>query len=235
MRKLFTIGFLAALGLAGSVQAALQDGTYEVSAKGNNGPVVFSVEIQGQAIKSIKVVRGEETPGLGVEAIAMISKEIIARQTTAIDAVSGATNSSRAVTAAVEAALQKAGGTAADLKKTHQTDAALPTNNSTDVLVVGAGGAGMGAAIAAKEAGAKVLLIEKLPLVGGTTLLASTAFNAGGSKVQMSSAKPYTAADYYAKLEKGARGQELANVKQLADLSAPLRIGLSAWVRTYPA
>lgn len=81
MRKLFTtIGFLAALGLAGSVQAALQDGTYEVSAKGNNGPVVFSVEIQGRAIKSIKVVRGEETPGLGVEAIAMISKEIIARQ-----------------------------------------------------------------------------------------------------------------------------------------------------------
>ena len=76
MRKLFTIGFLAALGLAGSVQAALQDGTYEVSAKGNNGPVVFSVEIQGQAIKSIKVVRGEETPGLGVEAIAMISREI---------------------------------------------------------------------------------------------------------------------------------------------------------------
>ena len=160
MRKLFTIGFLAVLGLAGSVQAALQDGTYEVSAKGNNGPVVFSVEIQGQAIKSIKVVRGEETPGLGVEAIAMISKEIIARQTTAVDAVSGATNSSRAVTAAVEAALQKAGGTVADLKKTHQTDAALPTNNSTDVLVVGAGGAGMGAAIAAKEAGAKVLLIE---------------------------------------------------------------------------
>ncbi|WP_279016493.1 FAD-binding protein [Sutterella wadsworthensis] len=221
MRKLFTIGFLAVLGLAGSVQAALQDGTYEVSAKGNNGPVVFSVEIQGQAIKSIKVVRGEETPGLGVEAIAMISKEIIARQTTAVDAVSGATNSSRAVTAAVEAALQKAGGTVADLKKTHQTDAALPTNNSTDVLVVGAGGAGMGAAIAAKEAGAKVLLIEKLPLVGGTTLLASTAFNAGGSKVQMSSAKPYTAADYFAKLEKGARGQELANVKQLADLSGP--------------
>ena len=221
MRKLFTIGFLAALGLAGSVQAALQDGNYEVSAKGNNGPVVFSVEIQGQAIKSIKVVRGEETPGLGVEAIAMIYKEIIARQTTAVDAVSGATNSSRAVTAAVEAALQKAGGTAADLKKAHQTDAALPINNSTDVLVVGAGGAGMGAAIAAKEAGAKVLLIEKLPLVGGTTVLASTAFNAGGSKVQMSSAKPYTAADYYAKLEKGARGQELANVKQLADLSGP--------------
>lgn len=39
--------------------------------------------------------------------------------------------------------------------------------------------------------------------------------------MQMSSAKPYTAADYYTKLEKGARGQELANVKQLADLSGP--------------
>ena len=133
MRKLFTIGFLAALGLAGSVQAALQDGTYEVSAKAITDPLSSRLKSKGRRLNPSKVVRGEETPGLGVEAIAMISKEIIARQTTAIDAVSGATNSSRAVTAAVEAALQNAGGTAADLKKTHQTDAALPTNNSTDV------------------------------------------------------------------------------------------------------
>ncbi|MCI5851683.1 MAG: FAD-dependent oxidoreductase [Sutterellaceae bacterium] len=91
----------------------------------------------------------------------------------------------------------------------------------TDVVIVGAGGAGMSAAIEAREAGAKVVLLEKLPFAGGSTLLASTAFNAGGSAIQMKMAKPYTADDYYRKLLKGAKGKELENVRQLVDLSGP--------------
>ena len=67
----------------------------------------------------------------------------------------------------------------------------------------------MGAAIAAKEAGAKVLLIEKLPLVGGTSFWLQRPLTPAGPKLQMSSAKPYTAADYFAKLEKGARVRNL--------------------------
>ena len=64
---------------------------------------------------------------------------------------------------------------------------ALAQNLSTDILVVGAGGAGMAAAIEAHEGSggkAKVVILEKLPFVGGTTLLASTAYNAGGSKLR---------------------------------------------------
>lgn len=63
-------------------------------------------------MKSIRVVKSEETPGLGDAAIEMIVKEIIARQTTAVDAVTGATNSSNAVKKAVEEALKRAGGVA---------------------------------------------------------------------------------------------------------------------------
>lgn len=100
------------------------------------------------------------------------------------------------------------------------TAGAAPSN-TTDVLVVGSGGAGMGAAIAAREAGADVIMIEKLAMVGGTTLLSSTAFNAGGSQVQMAMEKPYTADDYFKKLEAGANGKELENLRQLADASGP--------------
>jgi len=92
---------------------------------------------------------------------------------------------------------------------------------STDVVIVGAGGAGMAAAIEARTANANVILLEKLAFPGGSTLLASTAFNAGGSSVQKKMDKVYTADDYYRKLEKGAKGQELENVRQLADLSGP--------------
>lgn len=99
--------------------------------------------------------------------------------------------------------------------------AALPSNNTTDVLVIGSGGAGLAASIAAREAGAGVILLEKLGIVGGTTLLSSTAFNAGGSKVQLAMEKPYTADDYFQKLEKGSGGRDLDNLRQLADLSGP--------------
>ena len=97
---------------------------------------------------------------------------------------------------------------------------ALAQNLSTDILVVGAGGAGMAAAIEAHEGSggkAKVVILEKLPFVGGTTLLASTAYNAGGSKLQ----PDYSADDYAQKLLKGfpkADEHDRANIRQLADL-----------------
>lgn len=203
--------------------AALADGAYEVEVKGNNGPVRFEVRISDGAIAAIDIKKSSETPGLGREAIQALSRAIVAHQSLDVDVVSGATNSSLALKKAVAQALELAGGSAADLvsKDSAHNKVALPADISTDVLVIGAGGAGMSAAIAAKEAGANVLLIEKLSNVGGTTLLSSTAYNAGGSSVQMAMENPYTADDYYAKLKKGARGQELDNLRQLTDLSGP--------------
>ena len=49
---------------------------------------------------------------------------------------------------------------------------------SVDLLVIGSGGAGLTAAVAAKEAGVKnVLVIEKLAFIGGNTMIASGLFN----------------------------------------------------------
>ena len=204
-----------------SSYAALADGTYAGEAKGNNGPIALAVTIEGQQIRKIELTKSNETPGLGTEAIRVLSDEIIAQQSLGVDAVTGATNSSEALKSAIRQALKAAGGTEADLAKSQSPvpDKAAPSDVSTDIVVVGAGGAGMTAAIAAKEHGAEVILLEKLPVVGGTTLLASTALNAGGSSVQMAMPKPYTRDDYLKKLEAGAGGKDLVNVRQLADLS----------------
>lgn len=54
----------------------------------------------------------------------------------------------------------------------------------TDVVVVGSGGAGLAAALEAKEAGHDVIIVEKMPMVGGNTLRATGGLNAAGTSVQ---------------------------------------------------
>ena len=47
-----------------------------------------------------------------------------------------------------------------------------------DIIVVGAGGAGMAATVGAVDQGAKVLLLEKMPVAGGNTCFAEGGMNA---------------------------------------------------------
>lgn len=54
-----------------------------------------------------------------------------------------------------------------------------------DVVVIGSGGAGLSAAIMAKEAGASVVVLEKMPYLGGNTNFASGGMNAAGTKQQL--------------------------------------------------
>lgn len=53
---------------------------------------------------------------------------------------------------------------------------------SADVVVVGGGGAGLAAAVSAAENGASVILIEKMPFLGGNTTLSTGVIYAGGAK-----------------------------------------------------
>lgn len=190
------------LCFAVQANAALKDGTYETSTMGNNGPVVLKTTIQNGKIVSISTVKSDETPLLGAGAIEKLTKTIVANQTVELDAVSGASNSSRAVLEGVKTALKMAGGSEKDLQNVRQNkpDAAVLKDASTDVLVIGAGGAGMCAAISATDSGAKVILIEKQANVGGTTLFSTTSVTSGGSSLQMKMDKPFTADDFIKKL-----------------------------------
>jgi fumarate reductase flavoprotein subunit len=57
-------------------------------------------------------------------------------------------------------------------------------NTKADVVVIGGGGAGYSAAITAHDAGAKVIVLEKMPITGGNTQIASGGMNAAGTKHQ---------------------------------------------------
>lgn len=169
--------------------ASYKPGTYPGSGKGMFGEIGVNVTVDANSIKSITFTKLDETPGLGDAAAQQVAAGIVKGQTLAVDAVSGATYSSKATLEAVKAALTLAGANTQALGKkaapvTTEKKASDPSDVYTDVVVVGAGGAGLTSAITARNKGANVILLEKMAIVGGNTLRASGGINAAGTKQQ---------------------------------------------------
>ena len=113
-------------------------------------------------------------------------EELVALSSTDVDLISGATFSAKGFIDAVNDAAKKAGVTLAKTDKKALKKAAreLPKTSNYDVVVIGAGGAGFSAAITARNAGANVVLLEKMPAVGGNSLISGAEMNVAKNWVQ---------------------------------------------------
>ena len=161
-------------------------GVYVATAQGFGGDIVAEVTVADGKITDLKVTGDKETEGLGSVAVEKLPGKILAAQSLDVDGISGATVSSKAILKAVTDALAQAGIAPEDLVPA-AGDAAVTKTEETkdvDVVIVGAGGAGMSAAITAQQAGKTVLVLEKMPYVGGNTTKASGGMNAAGTKKQ---------------------------------------------------
>ena len=163
-------------------------GTYTGSAPGMKGEVSVEVTFSEDAIQEVKVVSQQETYGVG-QGMTMTPVEtlpglIVEHQSLAIDTLTGATITSNAILNAVSKAVEAAGGDVAALKavevKAENQDEVL----DADVVIVGAGAAGLSAAIEAANAGAKVVVLEKQAIPGGATTLSGGKLLAAGTKYQ---------------------------------------------------
>ncbi len=161
----------------------LKDGTYVVnSEKGYNQTKALDVTVEIKDAKITKIdVKNEETESIGGLAIENLVKQIIARQSIDLDVISGATLSSNALLSSVKLALDKAGG--ANLLKSVSSEVEVKNLNS-DVVVVGAGGAGLVAAINLKLAGKDVIVLEKGQIPGGNSAKATGGMNAAKTNYQ---------------------------------------------------
>ena len=181
--------FLASLLLVSSIGGTamaegMTAGTYEATAQGFHGDVKLSVTVDADAITAIDVVEQSETEGIGAAALPKLVEEVLANQTIGVDSVAGATVTSTAFKAAMEDALTQAG---ADMDKMTAPVAASEleaVEMDADVVVVGAGAAGLSAALKTAQDGHSVILLEKMGVIGGASAMAGSGTMATGSKWQ---------------------------------------------------
>ena len=160
-------------------------GDFTGTAKGFGGDVSVTLTLTDGAITGCTAEGKDETQGVGSEAIAKMPGEIAESGSIAVDGVSGATVTSTAIKEAAAAALTAAGLNPDDYKTAVEKDAAAEDSTvDADVVVVGAGGAGMTAAITAAAEGKSVVILESQSMVGGNSVRATGGMNAGKTVYQ---------------------------------------------------
>ena len=160
-------------------------GDFTATAKGFGGDVSVTLTLTDGAITGCTAEGKEETQGVGSEAIAKMPGEIAESGSIAVDGVSGATITSTAIKEAAAAALTAAGLNPDDYKIAVENNATAEDSTvDADVVVVGAGGAGMTAAITAAAEGKTVVILESQSMVGGNSVRATGGMNAGKTVYQ---------------------------------------------------
>ena len=160
-------------------------GDFTGTAKGFGGDVSVTLTLTDSAITGCTAEGKDETEGVGSQAIAKMPGAIAENGSIAVDGVSGATITSTAIKEAAAAALTAAGLNPDDYKTAVENDASAEDSTvDADVVVVGAGGAGMTAAITAAAEGKSVVILESQSMVGGNSVRATGGMNAGKTVYQ---------------------------------------------------
>ena len=179
--KTLVFAVVSALALAfigcNSKSASLTDGTYRGTSEGRNGPIVVEITVAEGKVAAAKVVEEQETD-FAKPAEEKILAQFVSNggKISGLDSVSGATITSKAVSEALKAAVNEAQGKVEKVAKAKDT--------SCDIVIIGAGGAGLSAATEAASKGKKVIVLEKMGACGGNTISATGGLNASETSIQ---------------------------------------------------
>lgn len=209
-------------------------GTYVGEAKGYRGDFKAEVTVSKDKIEKINVVENGDTPILSDAAVRKVSENIIKYQSLRVDGAAGATSSSRAVERAVKNALKNSGADMKALNKRPKIEKVAQLKKeivNEDVVVIGAGGAGLVAAIEAKLNGAQnVAVLEKMAFAGGNTLISGGEYAAPNNWIQEKEGIKDSPDTFYNDILKGGDNEgDPKLVRVLADNA----LDGAKWLRDY--
>ncbi len=154
----------ASSGTSSSDEEKYTPGTYTATEKGMGGDVTVEITFDSNKITEVKITGDDETPGIGTLAIEQLPDVILEAQSADVDVISSATVTSTAILNATATCIVQATGTSEE-----SSDDAL-TDETADVIVIGAGGAGLSAAASAGQNGSSVIVLEANGIIGGSTI-----------------------------------------------------------------
>ena len=161
-------------------------GTYTETATGFGGEVSVTTTVSENKIEDVQITGDHETENIGTFAVQMLGERILAAQSPNVDALTGATVTSNAILGAFKKTLTDAGADMSAFAAAEDEGKALKKYEelTTDIVIIGAGGAGMTAAINATQEGKDVILLEMMPYAGGNTTKATGGMNAAETHYQ---------------------------------------------------
>ena len=237
----FAVMLLGASALAEAAEAPAENlftpGTYTAEAQGIFAVVKVQVTVSENRITGVLIDSTGETPELGGMAAGKLSAAILQAQTPNVDTISGATITSNAIIQAVTEALTAAGAdiSVLDANRKDVGGEDKPKEDKTvdtDIVIIGAGGAGMTAAIMVHQAGKNFVLLEKMPYAGGNTTKATGGMNAAETHYQKEQGIEDSTALFAADTMKGGHAlNDPALVAVMANQSA----GAIDWLDTIGA
>lgn len=179
MKKLTSISLALSFALLVSPAIQAKDGVYTASEVGRNGEIKVQVTVKDNKIADVKVLDWSETHPVADLTKTELIPSIVDNQTVNVNNVAGATLSSFAIKAAVRDCLKQAGLDVKAFSKVLPKPAMSTEKKveNADVVIIGAGGAGLSAAVTAAKNGKKVILIEKNGFAGGNTSVSGGCFN----------------------------------------------------------
>lgn len=231
-KKILSLMFCAALTVS-IFGAEFKGGTYVGEAKGYRGEIKVEVKTSKNKIEEVKVVKNTDTPIISDAAAKKVPEQIVKYQSLRLDGVSGATGTSRALTSAVRNALKNSGADLKELNKKPviESKKLVKETQKKDVVVIGAGGAGLIAAIEAKNNGAQnVIVLEKMAFAGGNTLISGGEYAAPNNWVQVKKGLKDSNDTFYNDILKG--GDNEGNPK-LVRVLADNALNGAEWLKDY--
>ena len=187
MKKILLAVAMVVVVAAGLLVYTASNGTTSVgTAKGFGGDVTVTLTLADGKITGCTAEGKDETEGVGSTAIDQLPGAIAESGSIAVDGVAGATVTSNAIKEAAAAALTAAGLNPADFQTAVAAsgEKAEDSTVEADVVIVGAGGAGMTAAITAANEGKSVVVVESQAMVGGNSVRATGGMNAAKTVYQ---------------------------------------------------
>ncbi|MEB4673255.1 flavocytochrome c [Enterobacteriaceae bacterium G50] len=160
-------------------ESKFKAGTFVETVMDDTNELVINVSLDTDRIADIELASAPDQSVEFTTSFEEIRSRILDANTPHVDAISGATSQSEAVKKAVSKAMLKS-----SKALVAEEGGDVEEAKTYDVVVVGSGGAGLAAAIQAHDEGASVLIVEKMPTIGGNTIKASAGMNAAETRFQ---------------------------------------------------
>ncbi len=186
MKQIFRLLFIVVLTLGAFVacetdnpapaEVPMRDGVWEGLGNGRNGMIKLCIVVENNRITGIRILSQSESKFAHPAENEIINAVIQHNGTDGVDAITGATLTSNGMLEAITAAINASKGI--------NQSSVRYTDTACDIVIVGAGGAGLSAAIEASSFGVNVIVLEKQGIIGGNTNSSTGGLNAAETLLQ---------------------------------------------------